>query len=237
MSVASEGATRPVTGKLVDYRAEAKGVRRLVVDVDETWHHGPGQVAELSTREGTAGYFAIASGPDERPLTFLARTGSSILSDLDVGARLVLRGPLGRGFEFAIESGTSARHLLLVGAGTAIGALRGALVAALERRRFETLTLLVGVREGGAMCFTDECAEWRRRGVRVVVTTSREHHPLYASGRVQAHLAEVLGDPMSTLVLLAGTDTFEDEVTGRLLELGVPRSRIQRNFRADARDG
>ncbi len=235
MSVASEPSYRPVTGRVIECRAEAKDVTRLVVDVDESWQHGLGQVAELSTREGSAGYFAIASSPKERPLTFLAKVGSSILEDLEVGSPLTLRGPLGRGFEFLASGAKAPQHLLLVGVGTAIGALRGALVEALERTCFETVTLLVGVRERGTVCFEEESAEWRRLGVRVFVTTSRESHPPFASGRVQAHLGNALVDPSKTLVLLAGTDTFEDELTCVLNELGVPVEQIQKNFRPDSR--
>ena len=227
-------------GALVVTQAhEAPGVRRLTVAPGRAWPFRPGQVAELSIGPGKEGYFAIASAPAEGShLAFLIKaegSDSEPLMHLQPGARLTLRGPFGAGFE--LPSGT--RDLLFVAAGTAIAAVRSAIVQALSEDGASRLALVVGVRRPSELCCADEIVAWQERGVAVQVCVSGDA-PLptstsltFARGRVQSHLDEHAR--ATTHAFIAGSEELEDEVTAKLVELGVSFERIQRNYRPDAR--
>ncbi len=235
------------TVQVVASSTECDGVSRIEVALTGPWRHRAGQVAQLSLAPGEDGFFAIASAPHEAPnLTFLVRAGGSIspqLMALLPGDDLSLSGPFGRGYELSALTVTgrpSPPPLLLVGVGTALGALRSALVDALETSPARAITLLLGIRRPEELCFAEEMPAWRQRGVAIHIVASRGG-PSWPGlvGHVQDHMPAVV-DAVSRggapLCLLAGSEVFEDELTEHLIAAGIPSSAIQRNFRPDARD-
>lgn len=244
--------------RLLSTRPEGLDAARLDIEVDGAWSHRPGQVAELAVVPGEEGFFAIASPPEDgRRLTFLVRAGGSIsapLMSLHPGDELFVRGPHGRGYE--LDAPDSANPLLLVGVGSALSALRSALLDALGAGS-RSIALVLGVRSRDDLAFADELAFWRSRGVAVHLVESRGHQtdqgPAPASppcemaadpqsavasirpGHVQDHLAPIASALPGALVLLAGSEEFEDEVTSLLVGAGIEPWRIQRNFRQDGR--
>lgn len=249
--------------RLLSIRPEGLDAARLDVEVDGPWSHRPGQVAELALVLGEEGFFAIASPPDEgRRLTFLVRAGGSIsapLMSLHPGEELFVRGPHGRGYD--LDAVPAEDPLLLVGVGSALSALRSALLDALSAGS-RPITLVLGVRTRADLAFSDELGHWRSRGVAVHLVESRATRealaPVASStgaasppcemasdldsavasirpGHVQDHLGAIASALPGALVLLAGSEEFEDEVTGILVAAGIGRTRIQRNFRNDGR--
>ena len=244
-ATASPPTTR--TAEVVASALECDGVSRIEVAITGPWRHRPGQVAQLSLAPGEDGYFAIASAPNEAPrLTFLVRAGGSIspqLMALTPGDDLSLSGPFGRGYELAaltVSGRPNAPPLLLVGVGTALGALRSALVDALDNSPARSITLVLGIRRPEELCFAEEMQSWGRRGVAIHIVASRGG-PAWTGlvGHVQDHMPAIV-DAVSRggppLCLIAGSEVFEDELTEHLIAAGVPSSAIQRNFRPDARN-
>jgi NAD(P)H-flavin reductase len=221
---------------VVDNRTEAAGVRRLVITRPDGWSHRPGQVAELACEPGGAGFFAIASGPDEATLDFLVKVGpdTMALTGARRGDTLTLRGPFGAGF--TLPDAAPGRRLLFVGAGTALAALRSGLVAARQDHDAADLALLVGVRRPAELAFADELARLDAEGARVHVVVSRADaaEPWSgARGWVQDHIKDVVAP--ETWVFVAGSDALEDAVEAALDAAGVPLVRVQRNYRPDRR--
>lgn len=230
-------------------RTEGRDALRLDVEVEGPWLHRPGQVAELATAAGEEGFFAIASPPAcGHRLTFLVRAGGTLsepLMSLRVGESLLVRGPHGRGYELDRADSPSA-PLLLVGVGSALSALRSALLDALASGA-RPVTLVLGVRTAQDLAFADELPGWLARSVRVVLVESRrldptgpQVHPAggtVLAGHVQDHLGPIAATLPGALALLAGSEEFEDEVTEVLVRAGVAHHRIQRNFRPDGRTG
>ena len=231
-------------GVVLTNRPEGRDARRLDIQIDGVWTHRPGQVAELSVTRGDEGYFAIASPPhDGGRLTFLVRAGGSLsepLMTLPVGAEVSVSGPWGRGYDLDAP-GPVNRPLLLVGVGSALGALRSPLLATLSSRLHHPVVLVLGVRTLDDVGFADELDTWRAAGaeIHLVVSRSPDHLPLTSCfrGHVQDHLVALASRLPGALVLLAGSETFEDEVTEVLVGAGVATDRIQRNFRPDGRPG
>lgn len=248
---------------------EAKDVRRLLLRVDGPWTHRSGQVAEISIGPGEDGFFAIASAPQEASgLAFLVKAGGTISAPLMAkapGDRVGLRGPYGLGFDLGAARedagiGRSARGrggsapLLLIGVGTAVGALRAALVEALDGARggrageadeagppagAPPITLVLGVRSPGDVCLTSELPGWSARGVRIHLVASRPEASWSGLvGHVQDHLAPIVAETLSAgspICFIAGSEAFEDDITARLVSAGLAYTSIQRNFRADSR--
>jgi len=235
------------TAQVVASSSESEGVARLEVVIPGPWRHRPGQVAELSIAPGKDGFFAIASAPHEAPrLVFLIKAGGSIspqLMALNPGDCVTLRGPFGRGYEPTATTRANpvtVAPLLLVGVGTALGALRSALVDALEASPRRPIALLVGIRRPEELCFSEELRAWQLRGVAIHLVASRGG-PAWDGlvGHVQDHVSAVvtaLSQSGPPLCLIAGSEAFEDDLTEHLVALGVPPASIQRNFRPDARD-
>ncbi|PKN55787.1 MAG: hypothetical protein CVU56_19440 [Deltaproteobacteria bacterium HGW-Deltaproteobacteria-14] len=227
----------PDTGpRLVGARWEGPGLRRVHVAVAPGvgFAYVPGQVAMLGVAGRERGIFAIASAPHEPgPLTFLIKDGGSAaatgLLDAEPGARLVLEGPLGGGFDL---TDAAASDVLLVGVGTGIAPLRSVLAELLVTPgRAGDLALVHGVRHTSQLCFADDHGGWRAAGVRVRLVASR---PAVSDcwqgrvGRVQRHLADLVTP--ATLAFIAGMDEMMAETRAALLELGLDPGRIRTNL-------
>lgn len=217
---------------VIDNAEAAHAVRKLVIAAPPEWSFVPGQVAELATTPGTEGFFAIANAPIEPGgLVFLikaADSDSAPLMTLGPGATITVRGPFGAGFSLPESDG----DLLFVTAGTAIGAIRSAVVSALARNP-RSIAVVIGVRHAEDLCFADDIAAWRRRGVIVRVSLTK-HVVGFLEGRVHGHLPDLVH--ADTHAFIAGSEALEDEATAVLIEHGVRPENIQRNYRPDARN-
>jgi len=236
---------KPDSAVVFDNVAAAPGVRLLTLSLSSPWPFQPGQVAELATTPGTEGYFAIASAPSEAitsgRLAFLVKAGDSDsepLMRLTAGASITVRGPFGAGFDLSVASGD--HPLLFVTAGTALAAIRSAVVEALGRFAGPRVSVLIGVRHATDLCFTNELVAWQGRGVDVRIALSYGDSDLdlalplrAARGRVQVHLSALVSP--TTHAFIAGSEELEEAVMAALVAGGVPVRHIQRNYRADWR--
>ena len=151
---------------------------------------------------------------------------------LPVGAELWVAGPYGRGYDLDEVSATPT-PLLLVGMGSALGALRAAMLDTLAHRNHLPVVLLLGVRTENEVAFADEMDRWGHLGVEIHLVSSRG--PGRLRGHVQDHLPAIAARYPGALVLVAGSEELENDVSDLLGRQGVPALRIQRNFRPDGR--
>jgi NAD(P)H-flavin reductase len=209
----------------------------------ETLRFQPAQVAELGVNPGDLNYYAIASAPAEPGISFVIKPSMppAAIDAVRPGDTVWMRGPWGKGFHI-----DNAPQLLLCGIGSAVGALRSALVAALDAGiEPACVTLLLGLRRLGDLPIASDVTTWTARGVRVELALSApEPGDLAAAASLGAHAATgritdvipSVATPHST-VLLAASDEAEQTLIARLTDLGVPYAAIQRNYRVDWRDG
>lgn len=133
----------------------------------------PGQFGEFSVFGAGEAVFTLANSPT-RPDYIectLRATGkvTSAVRDLSVGQVLGFRGPYGNRFPTEDWRG---KHLVFVGGGIGMAALRAPLQYVLDNRAtFGDVLVLNGARSVGDVVYRDEMAEWQAvDGVQVVRT-------------------------------------------------------------------
>ena len=182
----------------------------------------PGQFAELSLPGMGEAPFGIASSPTESGLLFtVKRVGlfTTELHSLEAGARLGVRGPLGRAFPWDRMAG---KDLLIIGGGFAFTTLRAAVRHILDpskRGDFGSVLVIYGARTPGELLYKDELAEWQKRDDIAVHLTVDEAGPDWSQhkGVVTAILESLRPSPQNTLALVCGPPVM---IRFALLSLG-----------------
>ena len=129
--------------------------------------HLPGQFAELSLPGVGEAPFGIASSPTEADhLLFTAkRVGlfTAELHSLESGARIGVRGPMGKPFPWDRMAG---KNLVIVGGGFAFTTLRAAIKYIIHpdyRTRFGSVLVVYGARKPGELMYKNELNEWQKQ--------------------------------------------------------------------------
>ncbi len=129
--------------------------------------HLPGQFAELSLPGVGEAPFGIASSPTEADyLLFTAkRVGlfTTELHSLESGARIGVRGPMGKPFPWDRMAG---KNLVIVGGGFAFTTLRAAIKYIIHpdyRTRFGSVLVVYGARKPGELMYKNELNEWQKQ--------------------------------------------------------------------------
>ena len=182
----------------------------------------PGQFAELSLPGVGEAPFGIASSPTEGGLLFtVKRVGlfTSELHSLEEGARLGVRGPLGKAFPWDRMAG---KNLLIIGGGFAFTTLRAAIRYILDpakRGAFGSLLVIYGARTPGELLYKNELAEWQKRDDIAVHLTVDEPDQNWSQhkGVVTAVLEGLKPSPRNTLAIVCGPPVM---IRFALLSLG-----------------
>lgn len=134
---------------------------------EENFVYLPGQFAELSIFGKGESPIGIASSPTQKGyIEFtVQRAGvvTSALHDMEVGARMGVRGPLGNSWPIEYLEG---KNVVIVGGGFAFSTLRSLINYMIDdanRARFGNITVVMGARTPGLLLYKDERAEWQNR--------------------------------------------------------------------------
>jgi NAD(P)H-flavin reductase len=133
----------------------------------------PGQFAEFSVFGAGEAVFTLANSPTRHDFIecTMRATGkvTSAFRNLSVGQVLGFRGPYGNRFPTEAWEG---KHVVFVGGGIGMAALRSPLQYVLDNRaKFGDVLVLNGARSAADVVYRDEMAEWQAiPGVRVVRT-------------------------------------------------------------------
>jgi NAD(P)H-flavin reductase len=132
----------------------------------------PGQFGELSIYGKGESPIGIASSPtDPGYVEFtVQRTGTLVggivttaLHDLEEGAQIGLRGPLGNSWPIDFLAG---KNVVVVGGGFAFTTLRSLInymIHPENRKRFGDITVVYGARTPGLLLYKEEMAAWQKR--------------------------------------------------------------------------
>ncbi len=127
----------------------------------------PGQFAELSIFGKGESPIGIASSPTQPGyLEFTVQKAgvvTSALHEMEVGAVMGVRGPLGNSWPIDYLSG---KNIVIVGGGFAFTTLRSLINYMIDERnrsRFGKITVIYGARTPGLLIYKDELAAWAKR--------------------------------------------------------------------------
>jgi sulfhydrogenase subunit gamma (sulfur reductase) len=127
----------------------------------------PGQFAELSIFGKGESPIGIASSPTQPGyLEFTVQKAgvvTSALHEMEVGAVMGIRGPLGNSWPIDYLAG---KNIVIVGGGFAFTTLRSLINYMIDeknRARFDKITVIYGARNPGLLIYKDELAVWAKR--------------------------------------------------------------------------
>jgi len=134
---------------------------------EENFKYLPGQFAELSIFGKGESPIGIASSPTQQGyLEFTVQKAgvvTSALHELEEGARMGVRGPLGNSWPVDYLEG---KNIVIVGGGFAFTTLRSMINYMIHednRSRFGNITVVYGAREPGLLIYKDELTAWEKR--------------------------------------------------------------------------
>jgi len=134
---------------------------------EEAFRYLPGQFAELSIFGKGESPIGIASSPTQPGyLEFTVQKAgvvTSTLHEMEVGAVMGVRGPLGNSWPIDYLTG---KNIVIVGGGFAFTTLRSLINYMMDeknRSRFGKITVIYGARNPGLLIYKDELAAWAKR--------------------------------------------------------------------------
>ena len=220
--------------KLINSREIAPGVRHFGFEAlgVERLEFVPGQFTSFTEmvegKEITRAY-SLASAPSatNRFELCLNRVEPGHLSprlfDMKPGDRIEMRPPLGM---FVLRQ--PPRDSILIATGTGIAPFRSILQAHLKASSL-AFTLLFGVRYEAHLLYREELEEMARTHANFhfwPTLTRPDAGWKGRSGRVQAHLAEAIGERRDVDFYLCGLKEMVDEIRGLLKGQGFDRKQI-----------
>ncbi|PKN50871.1 MAG: heterodisulfide reductase subunit F [Deltaproteobacteria bacterium HGW-Deltaproteobacteria-13] len=132
----------------------------------------PGQFGELSIYGKGESPIGIASSPTQKGYVefTVQRAGAvvpgmvtSALHEMEEGALMGIRGPLGKSWPLEYLEG---KNIVIVGGGFAFTTLRSLInymIYGKNRERFGSITIIYGARNPGLLLYKDELIEWGKR--------------------------------------------------------------------------
>lgn len=192
-----------------------------------------GQFVSLHDEDGRSSYFALASPPNRLDrFEILVKNSNPFTENLFkkmVGDRVVLKGPLGKGFPLDPYVGM---NLLFVGVGTAIAPLRSTLLTALERRsEFNRIEVYFGTLTPNHIYFGEEMSRWHELGAKVHISVTFPNETWDSHSGFVQEILRSSSDPLhQTVVYLCGMKEMVEDTIGVLKGRMVPESLILQNI-------
>jgi sulfhydrogenase subunit gamma (sulfur reductase) len=205
---------------------------------DETnFKYLPGQFAELSIYGKGESPIGIASSPThpgyveftvQRAGTIMLGLVTSALHDMDEGAQIGIRGPLGNSWPIEFLEG---KNIVVVGGGFAFTTLRSLVNYILHednRSRFGDITVIYGARTPGLLLYKDELAAWEKRDdIKTIITVDKGDKSWKGRhGFVPAVCKEVAPSPVNTVALICGPPIMIKFTLPVFFELGFSKKNI-----------
>ncbi|MDD5234507.1 MAG: FAD/NAD(P)-binding protein, partial [Syntrophales bacterium] len=145
---------------------------------EERFKYTPGQFGELSVYGKGESPIGIASSPTQPGYVefTVQKAGlvTSALHDLEEGARIGIRGPLGNSWPIDFLKG---KNIVVVGGGFAFTTLRSLINYMLykdHRSQFGNITVIYGARNPGLLLYKEELKDWEARSdINTIITVDK----------------------------------------------------------------
>lgn len=226
-----------LTARILSVKAETSDVStyQFAVEGEKEFSYLPGQfdVMGLPGFEEAPLSFSAPSEPGTGRFTHTVRHVGKVtrrLSELEVGAPVMIRGPFGRGWP--VEE-MDYRDVLLVAGGIGLPPVRPLILHGLVNRdRLRKFVLIFGARSPEELIFRDELASWQAdERIATFYCVDRlnggDPSPLNLSEGLVTQFLEDLGlDPFNTAAYVCGPEIMMRFVSRSLLRQGFAGNRI-----------
>lgn len=229
----------PVTVEKIIIENEARDLKTFRLTFNhkkdaETFQHKCGQFAILSIPGVGECPIGIASSPkDDGYIEFTVKrypTGvvTTALHNLETGAVIGVRGPLGNSFPLEEMQG---KNIVIVSGGFAFTTLRATIRYILlkeNRVKFKNITVIYGARSPGELLYKDELKEWEQSNdLDLYLTVDKgDENWKGREGFVPTVLQEVAPDSTNAYALVCGPPIMLRFTMPPLLELDFKEDRI-----------
>lgn len=223
----------PIPAEIEGIVAETPTIKTFAIRPAEPIRFEAGQFVELTVPGVGEAPFTPSSSPSvvERLEITIVRVGrvTEALFQLEPGAAVGLRGPLGRAYPLDAFRG---RDVLVIGGGCGVGPLRALLFALLEHpERYGRILFRYGARTPEDLVYREACARSWGRSDRVDVRVTVDEGDRAWRGHVGV-VTEILdekcfgGDPSQRVAVMCGPAVMMRHTTSRLLEEGYVAERV-----------
>ncbi len=204
---------------------------------EEKFKYIPGQFGELSIYGKGESPIGIASSPTEpgyveftvqRAGTIVPGLVTAALHDLDEGAQIGLRGPLGNSWPLEFLEN---KNIVVVGGGFAFTTLRSLITYMLykdNRKRFGDITVIYGARTPGLLLYKDELAAWEKRDdIKTIITVDKGDATWKGrEGFVPAVCKDVAPSPKNAVAVICGPPIMIKFTLPVFFDLGFSKENI-----------
>jgi sulfhydrogenase subunit gamma (sulfur reductase) len=204
---------------------------------EQQFRYMPGQFSELSIYGKGESPIGIASSPtDPGYVEFTVQRAGAIvpglvtaaLHDMNEGAQIGLRGPLGNAWPIEFLEG---KNIVVVGGGFAFTTLRSLINYMLckdNRKRFGEITLIYGARTPGLLLYKDELSSWEKRDdIKSVITVDKGDDTWKGrQGFVPAVCKEIAPSPKNAVVVICGPPIMIKFTLPVFFDLGFSKENI-----------
>jgi len=193
--------------------------------------HKPGQFVGVSVLGVGEAPISVSSSPSRSNATFqvcIRRAGdlTGVIHRKEVGDKLGIRGPFGRGFPLERFRG---KDLLFAPGGLGLAPARSIINEVLDNRgRFGRVIILYGARNPSELLFRDELQEWDRRDdVELHLTVDRPSQEWTGIVGVITTLFPMISVyPRNTVAITIGPPIMYRFVLMELLGKGIPEANV-----------
>ena len=197
----------------------------------------PGQFSELSIYGKGESPIGIASSPTEAGyVEFTVQRAGAIqpglvtaaLHEMDEGAKIGLRGPLGNSWPIEF---LEKKNIVVVGGGFAFTTLRSLINYMLHkdnRSRFGEITVIYGARTPGLLLYKDELAAWEKRDdIKTIITVDKGDETWKGrEGFVPAVCKDVAPSPKNAVAVICGPPVMIKFTLPVFFDLGFSKENI-----------
>ncbi len=197
----------------------------------------PGQFSELSVYGKGESPIGIASSPTEegyveftvqRAGTIQSGLVTAALHDMNEGAKIGLRGPLGNSWPIEF---LEKKNIVVVGGGFAFTTLRSLINYMLHkdnRSRFGEITVIYGARTPGLLLYKDELAVWEKRDdIKTIITVDKGDETWKGrEGFVPAVCKDVAPSPKNAVAVICGPPIMIKFTLPVFFDLGFSKENI-----------